>query len=262
MHMQSSCNGNICIQNWESSVTRLSSRTNTDPHCLPSLRSICPLKISDHYKENKKAQTALAPYLNLHAEHIKMLCRGAQEIAQIELTIAMEGLQEQLVKFLGILLIDQLAKMEDEWSVTLTKCINLVSECAVLRILEQDFMYLPFQQPSDAVTAHETSLLTTTRKMTEADKGIQAELARPATQIFNASSSHLFQNHIKTTQEHKLQAKLQALNTCQAQNQANLDVEMALEKASEQQLQTNDLIYKVVKKRMKPILTKLQSLEA
>lgn len=98
--------------------------------------------------------------------------------------------------------------------------------------------------------------------MTEADKEAQAELTRPATRIFNAGSIHLLWKNIKTAREHKLQADLRALNTCQAQNQANMDVEMALEKEGEHQLQTNDLINKTVEKRMKPILAKLQSLEA
>ncbi len=98
--------------------------------------------------------------------------------------------------------------------------------------------------------------------MTTTNREIQAELAQPATWIFNATSSHLFWTNFKASQERKLQADLWALNTCQAQNQANLDVKMALEKESDQQLQTNDLINKMVKKRMKPILANLQSLKA
>lgn len=127
------------IQNRESSATRLSSGTNADPHCPPSLRSNCPLKISDCYKDDDRTRMALAPYLNLHAEHIKMLCRGAREIARIELTIAKEDLQVQLVKYLGIvsenlLLIDQSIKEKDRWSATLTtkERSSLVSERAIL----------------------------------------------------------------------------------------------------------------------------------
>ncbi len=126
------------IQNQESSVNQLSSGTDADPLCPPSLRSKCLLKISDCDKDNEKTQTALAPYLDLHAEHIKKLYHGALDIAQIELLIAMEDLQVQLVKFLGIvsenlLLIDQSVNGKDRWSTVLTKQdhISLVSERAV-----------------------------------------------------------------------------------------------------------------------------------
>ncbi len=137
------------IQNQESSVKWLPSGTDADPHCLPSLRIKCQLKISDRYKDNERTQMALATYLDLHAEYIKKLCHRALEIARIELSIAKEALQEKLVQFLGIvsenlLLIDQSINGKDQWSAALTKQerISLVSERAVLQILVQDFDYL------------------------------------------------------------------------------------------------------------------------
>ncbi len=134
------------IQNQESSVKRLSSGTNTDPHCLPSLRSKCPIKISDHYKDNERKQTAPAHYLDLHTEDIKQLCHGALEIAKIELRITKEDLQVQLVKFLWIVLenllfCDQSINEKDQWSVALTKQerFSLISEKQFCKFLYKVF---------------------------------------------------------------------------------------------------------------------------
>ncbi len=58
----------------------------------------------------------LAPYLDLHSEHIKILCRATLEIAQIELMIENEALKLQHIKFPGIeklILIDQSIKGGD-----------------------------------------------------------------------------------------------------------------------------------------------------
>ncbi len=41
------------IQNHKASVKLLSSGTDTEHHCPPSLRHSCPLKISDRFKDNE-----------------------------------------------------------------------------------------------------------------------------------------------------------------------------------------------------------------
>ncbi len=256
----------------ENSVSRLTSKSDTSPPIPVSLKSKCPLKVSDRFKDNQEAQIALATYQEIHDEHSKKLAKGALVIARIELKLANGILQDTINSYLcmlaeNLLIIDRSEHNGDQWSTDLSikERVALVSLRTINRLAIQPFDSLPFENHSKMTIAMYTHLEldapTTVSKLTDSNKLPQTRLACICFDLFVTGTIIQFWTQEEEIREKRLEADLKAHNICKKQDQANRDVEIALEKESDKLLQTNALIQKTINKKMHSLLSKLQSLE-
>ncbi len=154
------------------------------------------------------------------------------------------------------------------WSVALShqEWVALVCEQVIKQTNIEDLKLLPFATHFDLVQALYKFLslleLTINGKTEEADKETQHKIAKKVSFVFIAPTSSIFCQQLKDQCKRKLQAAMKALNECKAQDKANQDVEMAIENEKEHQIQTANLINKAIEKRMRPVLSKLQSIKA
>ncbi len=223
----------------------LSSGTDTEPHCPPSLRHSCPLKTSDRFKDNELTKTILATYQDLHDQHRKLLCRGVKEIAEAELKLAKEDMQKEIIAFLvtcaeNIIIIKESYDDNDPWSHNLCKreIVALICEQTIKRTNQEDLKLLPFNFHSDMTQVLYNYLnlseLTVNGKINNNDKEKQHRLAWKVSVVFLAATSSIFRQQLEERRQRKLQAALKVYNDCIAQDKVNQDVEMAIEKEKEQ----------------------------